>query len=49
MSECRSLTNICGNAVAAVVIAHMEGELDFKEWLPDFMEGQWIRFGKSDR
>ena len=28
MSECRSLTNICGNAVAAVVIARMEGELD---------------------
>lgn len=28
MAECRSLTNICGNAVAAVVIARMEGELD---------------------
>lgn len=28
MSECRSLTNICGNAVAAVVIAAMEGELN---------------------
>lgn len=32
MAECRSLTNICGNAVAAVVIAHMEGELDIKEF-----------------
>ena len=39
MSECRSLTNICGNAVAAVVIAHMEGELDIKEWLPRWGNG----------
>jgi aerobic C4-dicarboxylate transport protein len=28
MSECRALTNICGNGVAAVVIAWWEGELD---------------------
>lgn len=32
MSECRSLTNICGNAVAAVIIAKMEGELDMNEF-----------------
>jgi len=28
MSECRSLTNFIGNAVAALVIAHWEGEID---------------------
>ncbi len=28
MSECRALTNICGNAVATVVVAWWEGELD---------------------
>lgn len=28
MSECRALTNICGNGVAAIVIAWWEGELD---------------------
>jgi len=28
MSECRSLTNICGNAVAAIVLSAVEGELD---------------------
>ncbi len=28
MSECRALTNICGNGVAAVVIAWWENELD---------------------
>jgi aerobic C4-dicarboxylate transport protein len=28
MSECRALTNICGNGVATVVIAWWEGELD---------------------
>jgi aerobic C4-dicarboxylate transport protein len=28
MSECRALTNFCGNAVATVVIAWWEGELD---------------------
>ncbi len=32
MSECRSLTNICGNAVAAVIIAKMEGEVDMNEF-----------------
>ena len=28
MSECRALTNLCGNGVACVVIAWWEGELD---------------------
>ena len=28
MSECRSLTNFIGNAVATVVVARWEGELD---------------------
>ena len=28
MSECRALTNLCGNAVATMVIARWEGELD---------------------
>ena len=28
MGECRTLTNICGNAIAAVVVAILEGELD---------------------
>ncbi|PWR22165.1 dicarboxylate/amino acid:cation symporter [Zavarzinia compransoris] len=28
MSECRALTNFIGNAVAAIVVARMEGELD---------------------
>jgi aerobic C4-dicarboxylate transport protein len=28
MSECRSLTNFIGNAVATVVVSNWEGELD---------------------
>jgi aerobic C4-dicarboxylate transport protein len=28
MSECRSLTNFVGNAVATVVVARWEGQLD---------------------
>jgi aerobic C4-dicarboxylate transport protein len=28
MSECRALTNFCGNGVAALVVAKWEGELD---------------------
>lgn len=31
MSECRALTNICGNGVATIVIAWWEGELDRKK------------------
>ncbi|MNF13500.1 C4-dicarboxylate transport protein [compost metagenome] len=28
MSECRALTNLVGNAVATIVVARWEGELD---------------------
>ena len=28
MSECRALTNLCGNGIACVVVAWWEGELD---------------------
>ena len=28
MSECRALTNICGNGVATMVVSAWEGELD---------------------
>jgi Na+/H+-dicarboxylate symporter len=28
MSECRALTNLCGNGVACIVVAWWEGELD---------------------
>jgi aerobic C4-dicarboxylate transport protein len=28
MSECRALTNVCGNSVATLVVAHWEGVLD---------------------
>jgi aerobic C4-dicarboxylate transport protein len=28
MSECRALSNICGNGVATVVVSWWEGELD---------------------
>ena len=34
MAECRSLTNIIGNAVAALVIAAWEGELDRRQLAP---------------
>ncbi|OYY72134.1 MAG: hypothetical protein B7Y61_19795, partial [Rhizobiales bacterium 35-66-30] len=30
MSECRALTNITGNAVATLVVARWEGELDLE-------------------
>jgi len=28
MSECRALTNLCGNGIACVVVSWWEGELD---------------------
>ncbi|WFU39834.1 C4-dicarboxylate transporter DctA [Bradyrhizobium sp. CB82] len=31
MSECRALTNLCGNGVACVIVAWWEGELDRKK------------------
>lgn len=36
MSECRALTNLVGNAVATIVVARWEGELD-KEQLADVL------------
>jgi aerobic C4-dicarboxylate transport protein len=32
MSECRSLTNFIGNAVATVVVARWEGAFDTARW-----------------
>jgi len=31
MSECRALTNLCGNGVACVVVSWWEGELDHQK------------------
>lgn len=39
MAECRSLTNIIGNAVAALVIAGWEGELDRSQMAPIALKG----------
>ncbi|PJM68527.1 dicarboxylate/amino acid:cation symporter [Achromobacter ruhlandii] len=39
MSECRALTNLVGNATAAVVVARWEGELD-KDQLHAALEGE---------
>lgn len=39
MSECRALTNLVGNATAAIVVARWEGELD-KERLDAALAGQ---------
>jgi len=39
MSECRALTNLVGNAVATIVVARWEGELD-KTRLAAALSGQ---------
>ncbi|CAM3747749.1 dicarboxylate/amino acid:cation symporter [Pseudomonas sp. S 311-6] len=39
MSECRALTNLTGNAVAAIVVARWEGELD-QERLHAVLDGE---------
>jgi aerobic C4-dicarboxylate transport protein len=31
MSECRALTNMIGNSVAAIVVAKWEGQLDLEQ------------------
>jgi aerobic C4-dicarboxylate transport protein len=31
MSECRALTNMIGNSVAAIVVAKWEGQLDVEQ------------------
>ena len=33
MSQCRSLTNLVGDGVAAIVISRMQGELDVDQLL----------------
>ncbi len=38
MSECRSLTNFIGNAVATIVVARWEGQLD-RERLKRALDG----------
>ena len=50
MSECRSLTNFIGNAVATVVVARWEGALD-RERLAAALDGRpvdWDRDGAPD-
>ncbi len=39
MSECRSLTNLCGNGVATLVVAKWEGELDMETLTRELKEG----------
>jgi aerobic C4-dicarboxylate transport protein len=39
MSECRALTNLVGNAVATIVVARWENELD-KDMLDKAMAGE---------
>lgn len=39
MSECRALTNFVGNAVATIVVARWEGELD-QEQLARVLSGK---------
>lgn len=41
MSECRALTNLTGNAVAAIVVARWEGELD-KDRLTSVLNGEHV-------
>ena len=31
MSECRALTNLCGNSVASIVVSRWEGQLDAQQ------------------
>ena len=50
MSECRSLTNFVGNAVATIVVARWEGALD-RDALAAALSGQpidWNRDGTAD-
>ncbi|WP_155740684.1 hypothetical protein [Pseudomonas fluorescens] len=48
MAECRSLTNIIGNAVAALVIAAWEGELDRDKLAPIALKtGRHARAAKA--
>ncbi|MNL27361.1 C4-dicarboxylate transport protein [compost metagenome] len=47
MSECRALTNFVGNAVATIVVARWEGELD-QEQLARVLSGKEEFTGIAD-
>ena len=47
MSECRSLTNFIGNAVATIVVSRWEGRLDSKR-LDDALHGRAAGFAEFD-
>lgn len=47
MSECRALTNICGNGVATIVVSAWEGELDRKA-LDAAMHGKAPELGAAE-
>jgi len=47
MSECRSLTNFIGNAVATIVVSRWEGRLDTKR-LDDALHGRAAGFAEFD-
>jgi aerobic C4-dicarboxylate transport protein len=47
MSECRSLTNFIGNAVATIVVSRWEGRLDTTR-LDDALHGRAAGFGEFD-
>ena len=47
MSECRSLTNFTGNAVATIVVSRWEGRLDARR-LDDALHGRAAGFGEFD-
>ncbi|SHO65579.1 aerobic C4-dicarboxylate transport protein [Pseudoxanthobacter soli DSM 19599] len=48
MSECRALTNFIGNAVATIVVARWEGELD-RASLASALAGKPILAGETER
>ena len=48
MSECRALTNFIGNAVATIVVARWEGELDTSS-LASALAGKPILAGETER
>ncbi len=47
MSECRSLTNFIGNAVATIVVSRWEGRLD-RQRLDDALHGRAAGYGEFD-
>ena len=47
MSECRSLTNFIGNAVATIVVSRWEGRLD-RQRLDDALHGRAAGYGAFD-